>query len=247
MNQLLFYFVILISNIIQGITGFAGTILAMPFSIMLVGFDTAKPILNVLGIAAGIYVFATNIKHVNYRELIKIVIIMIPGIIAGTLFHKLLIGKESILYKLLGGFVIFIAVQRLILTFKKEESNKQVNPVLESIKGYGYLISAGIVHGMFVSGGPLLVGYLSKKIQDNREFRATISCVWIILNGLVLFTDIQAGYWDVNLLKVLAISCAFLFAGMFIGSLLFRHMSKKVFLMLTYILLIISGVTLLLK
>ena len=31
MNYLLFYIVILLSNIIQGITGFAGTILAMPF------------------------------------------------------------------------------------------------------------------------------------------------------------------------------------------------------------------------
>ena len=32
MSEILFYIVIFLANIIQGITGFAGTILAMPFS-----------------------------------------------------------------------------------------------------------------------------------------------------------------------------------------------------------------------
>ena len=64
MNQILFFTVILLTNIIQGITGFAGTILAMPPSLMLVGYDIAKPILNVLAIFSGVYVFAGNYKKV---------------------------------------------------------------------------------------------------------------------------------------------------------------------------------------
>ena len=36
-NYIVFFLVILLANIIQGITGFAGTILAMPPSLMLVG------------------------------------------------------------------------------------------------------------------------------------------------------------------------------------------------------------------
>lgn len=54
---------------IQGITGFAGTILAMPPSLILVGYDVAKPILNVLGILAGVYVFVTQWKHVDWKQL----------------------------------------------------------------------------------------------------------------------------------------------------------------------------------
>lgn len=49
MNYILFLLVILLTNIIQGITGFAGTILAMPPGLMLVGYPVAKPVLNVLG------------------------------------------------------------------------------------------------------------------------------------------------------------------------------------------------------
>ena len=69
MGYAVFFLVILLSNIIQGITGFAGTILAMPPSLMLVGYDTAKPVLNVLGRLSGIYVFAGHRKHVCWGEL----------------------------------------------------------------------------------------------------------------------------------------------------------------------------------
>ena len=54
MNLVCFYLVIFLSNIIHGITGFAGTILAMPFGLMLVGYATAKPVMNVLGLLSGI-------------------------------------------------------------------------------------------------------------------------------------------------------------------------------------------------
>ena len=45
MKEALFYLVVLAANIIQGITGFAGTILAMPFSVRLVGMDVAVHLL----------------------------------------------------------------------------------------------------------------------------------------------------------------------------------------------------------
>ncbi|MFR6333328.1 MAG: hypothetical protein ACLUOI_34180 [Eisenbergiella sp.] len=76
MNYILFLLVILLTNIIQGITGFAGTILAMPPGLMLVGYPVAKPVLNVLGLLSGIYVFTGNYKSVCWKELRKIVAVM---------------------------------------------------------------------------------------------------------------------------------------------------------------------------
>ena len=94
MTYIVFYVLITLCNIIQGITGFAGTVLAMPFSIMLVGYATAKPVLNWLGLVAGVYVFIGNRKHVNWKELKKIVIVMALGILCGSFlkgfFQKLL-------------------------------------------------------------------------------------------------------------------------------------------------------------
>lgn len=243
MKELLFYIVILLANIIQGITGFAGTILAMPFSLMLVGYDIAKPVLNVLGLLSGIYVFVGNREHVDWKEFRKIVKIMIVGIFAGMGIKFLLNGQEGILYQALGIFVIVLAIQGLykMLIAKKEEEEK---PQKGSIF---LLLGAGIAHGIFVSGGPLLIGYLTKKIKDKEAFRATISTVWILLNTIIFVSDIQSGLWTMDLVKTQLVTVPFLLAGMFIGGKLYKIMSQRFFMILTYVLLFISGVTLILK
>lgn len=243
MKEILFYIVILLANIIQGITGFAGTILAMPFGLMLVGYDVAKPVLNVLGLFSGIYVFLGNKEHVNWKEFRKIVMIMIVGIFSGIGIKFLLSGQEGILYRALGVFVIVLALQglykQLFAGEKAEEKPSKGNIFL--------LIGAGIAHGIFVSGGPLLIGYLTKKIKDKEAFRATISTVWIILNTIILVSDIQSGLWSTELIKTQIITIPFLLAGMMIGGKLYKIMSQRFFMILTYILLFISGTTLLLK
>lgn len=104
-----------------------------------------------------------------------------------------------------------------------------------------------MVHGIFVSGGPLLIGYLTKRIQDKVSFRATISTVWVFLNSLILFDDIRAGLWNLELLKIQLVSIPFLLAGMFIGGKLYTKMSQQLFMKITYVLLFISGVSLLVK
>ena len=45
MKELLFLLVLFVSNVIQAITGFAGTVLAMPPSVYLLGLDHAKVVL----------------------------------------------------------------------------------------------------------------------------------------------------------------------------------------------------------
>ena len=108
-NYILFLLIILFTNIIQGITGFAGTILAMPPSLMLVGYPVAKPVLNVLGLLSGIYVFAGKHGSVCWKELKKIVAVMAAGIIGGILIKGLFAGKEQALYKILGVFIVFLS------------------------------------------------------------------------------------------------------------------------------------------
>lgn len=240
MNTLWFFIVILLANVVQGITGFAGTILAMPPSLLLVGYPVAKPVLNVLGLLSGIYVFAGNRKQVQYRELKKVVALMVPCVAAGIGIKFLLQGQEKILYVALGCFVILLAVFGLAGMKKKKESRQGPGD-------YALLAGAGIAHGMFVSGGPLLIGYLTKRVKEKSAFRATISTVWIILNTIILFSDIYSGLWTWELLKILVCSLPFLFGGMWIGGKLYRIMSQQLFMVLTYILLFISGITLLLK
>ena len=236
-NYIVFFLVILLANIIQGITGFAGTILAMPPSLMLVGYSVAKPVLNVLGLLSGIYVFVGHREHVSWKEVKKIVAVMAVSILLGILIKGLFEGKEQLLYKLLGIFVILLSIQGgLSLRRKGADENAESRSAAQAADSpfsYVILVLAGIVHGIFVSGGPLLISYLTKKIKDKVSFRATISTVWIFLNTLIMLDDIRAGFWTGGLLITQLISLPFLFAGMYIGSRLYVRMSQRFFMILT--------------
>lgn len=266
MSELLFYVVIFLANIIQGITGFAGTILAMPFSIHLVGYGVAKPVLNVLGIIAGIYVVAGGYKNINRKQLKRATLYMGIGIVAGVLLRSCLAGQQRIMYLVLGIFVIAIGMRGLISFVKyawengfgiMDKSPRKIKGSVLEREDYiekgttpgalVLLLFAGVVHGIFVSGGPLIVTYLSNHTKSKEEFRRTVSAVWIVLNTLILVSDLMAGMYTLSTIRVQLLSVPFLFGGMFVGSILYKRMSQALFTVLTYVLLCIAGVSLLFK
>ena len=242
MNNVLFYLVILFSNIIQGITGFAGTILAMPFAIRLVGLETAVPVLNLLGMLSGIYVYAGNRQYAKTEEWKKILCIMGPFLLAGIALRSLLASQSSLLCRIFGIVVLLIAAEGLYRTLKKAEGKRRI-----SVPSEIFLAGSGLLHGLFVSGGPLLIAYLSGRIRDKASFRATISGIWIILNGVVLLTQLFTRVWTFGLLKTTLCSLPFFLIGMAAGSRLQRRMSQHAFMILTYLLLFIAGISLLMK
>ena len=242
-KKILFLLVVFLTNIIQGITGFAGTMLAMPPSVKLVGFDTAKPILNALGLLSGIYIVAANRKSVNKKEFLKIVAVMSLGMLAGFALRSVLAGRERVMYIMLGAVVILTAVSGIYKTFLKKGGGHSHGKAVSAV----LLIAAGVTHGLFVCGGPLLVSYMTGKVGDKQEFRTTLSACWIVLNGIILTDDIRTELWNKNMILLLCISAVILFAAMFIGSLLCKKMSRGLFMKITYILLIVSGALLFIK
>ena len=256
MKEVLFYLVVLLANIIQGITGFAGTILAMPFSVRLVGMDVAVPVLNVLGLLSGIYVFAGNRKHVQTEEIKRVLAVTVPAVIAGLFIRRWLSARPGILYIVLGAIVTATAVLGLWKMLSGREKKPEgadtaareaEKPQHSTVSGILILAASGLVHGMFVCGGPLLISYLAARVKDKTAFRATISTVWIFLNGIILISQILSGSWNSGLLRVQLISLPFLLAGMFLGGVLYKHMSQRAFMLLTYVLLFIAGLSLFFK
>lgn len=275
MSELAFYLVIFLSNIIQGITGFAGTILAMPFSIRLVGYPVAKPVLNVLGILAGIYVLVSGHRSINRRELERVSVFMGIGIAAGILLRNLSAGYERVMYLVLGVFVVGVGLKGLWTSRPQrcpkddlaekgareaaEEAGKEVGKEGTALGeqkaaqqrlaagAAALLLIAGAVHGIFVCGGPLVITYLTRHTGSKEEFRQTISAVWVILNTVILFSDVTAGYYSAGTVRIQLIAVPFLFGGMLVGSALFRRMSRSVFMTLTYFLLCLAGGSLFFK
>ena len=107
------------------------------------------------------------------------------------------------------------------------------------------LIVAGIIHGMFLSGGSLLVIYAVTVMKDKDEFRSTMAAVWIVLNGLLVVVHARSGCYTPETVRMIICSMIALFLSVRIGNYLYQRINQKNFLKITYILLFLSGVSLL--
>ena len=241
-RNVLFGVVVFLTNVIQCVTGFAGTVLAMPFSVLLIGYDAARPILNLLGLLASVYVAAACFREIRKKELAVIVGIMAVGMAAGMYLRRFFTGDPTLLYRTLGVVVIAFAVMNAALFFTKRENVKLPTPLSVLL-----LAAAGVVHGMFVCGGPLLVTYASGKIRDKDAFRGTLSAAWILLNGILLVSDAVGGAFTPSTVKLSLVSVPVLALALVVGGRIAKKLDRRVFLILTYILMLISGVSLLVK
>lgn len=241
-KNILFLLVVFLTNVIQCITGFAGTVLAMPFSVLLVGYGVAKPVLNLLGLLASVYVAAVCFRHIHKKELVKMTGVMLVGMVAGVYLKRYVTHDPSLLYKTLGGIVIVFAVMNAVQFFAKKEDRTLPAPVAVLL-----LATAGVVHGLFVCGGPLLVTYASGRLRDKDAFRGTLSAVWILLNGVLFATDWIGGAFTPSTVRLSLIAVPVLAASLALGGVLCKKLSRKAFLLLTYALMLVSGVSLLVK
>lgn len=231
---ILFLLVILAANTIQTLTGFAGNMLAMPLSIRLLGVNEAKTILNVFTMIGCIYIWWKNREYVNRKIFTKIIIYMIVGMLIGMwLCNKVPMDFLLRLYAIL---IIAIAIYKM---FVKKEFH-----VPEYLMIFVILV-AGIIHGLFVSGGALLVIYAVSVLSDKREFRATLSPVWVILAIILMFSHARSGYYTNETILLIGLSMIPLVISIWLGNKLFDKINQKVFLKITYVLLLLSGLSLL--
>ena len=192
---------------------------------------------------------------------------MLVGMVAGYLIISYANISKQILYFILAGFVLLFTVIGCYTTFIKKEKKEEVDetqlldnqdqaslmkePIYKVILWYALLVVAGVVHGMYVCGGPLLIIYATKKLKDKDEFRSTLSMVWVVLNIVNLVRDILFGNFVTGDPKmtfiVLAMALGVLTAAVAIGNLIAKRLNRKTFMIITYVLMAISAISLILN
>ena len=235
LRDTLFLVVLFASNAIQAITGFAGTVLAMPASMLLIGTDEARVVLNMMALLSCLWLGIQHHRHIRWRELGIMIAFMAIGMVAGITMYSLL--PLAPLQKAYGLFIIVIAAKNLL---HPSTSTPRQGTLI------AILIGAGVVHGLFVSGGALLVVYAAAVLKDKDEFRATVACVWVALNSVMGIQQVAAGAWTTHAALLTLVGIPPLIAAVFIGNALQKRISQTAFLKLTYILLIVSGASILL-
>ncbi|MBQ6359447.1 MAG: sulfite exporter TauE/SafE family protein [Clostridia bacterium] len=235
MVEVLFYLVILFGVFLQASVGF-GTVVTMPLGILLMGLGVTKPVVSFIALLTGLTVLITEYKYINWRELAKMAGVMLVGVLAAQWIAGRV--KMNFLLVIYGAVVIGIGVKKLFWPATKPASKAVQNLALAV---------AGIMQGLFVSGGSFLAVYAVERIPEKQELRATNNALWAILNTVMLALNFAGGQVDKKLLTMGAIAIIPMFLGTWLGGVFAHRIKQQTFLKIVYVILIASGVVLLIS
>lgn len=227
-------FVIFITHFLSALTGFGCTILAMPFVIPILGIGIAKPLLLVLGTAQPLMLVIHKYQDARWDILKTILICAGFGLPLGFMLYSYL--PQNVLLTALG--CVMIGAGTLGIARLRGFNFENIPQWLL------YLITffGGIIQGAFVSGGPLIVIYASLVLKDKNEFRATLSVLWLILNGIIIIQSLITNQFTLEVGRYILISFPILLAAVLLGHACAEKASKKTFDYILNSILVLGGI-----
>lgn len=236
-SEVLSYIVVFLTYTLHSITGFGGNAIAFPLVSLLLGMEESKVILNGIAWFSAVFMAAESFREVNWKEFRRIILVLLLGVSMGLWLCEI-IQSELVLMKLYGFVVILIAMKNLFM----KKSYILPMPMLIVV-----LLLAGVIQGMYLSGGAILVIYAVQKLPKKKEFRATLNMVWIVVyTVMVLLQYMQKLYTPCNV-RIIFMGSIPLLVATWIGSRLAKRLHQQTFLRLTYVLLSLLGFVLFIR
>ncbi len=230
--------IVFFSYTAQSISGFGSTVIAVTLGAHFFPLCLLIPSLVFLDLLLNGYLTARYARHIRFRLLlVHIIPYMAAGVAAGLLLFDLLAGPA--LKQVLGLFVMVISAREAVSLLKS--SQKTVHPFLQKV----FFAMAGVIHGMYASGGPLVVYAASRLQLDKTAFRAVLTALWSILSTLMTLYFIQDGRWTGETAMLTMILLPSVAAGLIAGEVLHKRLSERNFRFFVYIVLFFAGATLL--
>ena len=230
--------ILLAAYFIRGITGFGSGLISVPLLALFLPLKFVVPLILLLDFTASIVIGGFNFKRVKWDEVGVLIPFGMVGVILGT---SLLVNlpPEPMLIALAG--FVFVFAMRSLLNLHGDKLISRGWAVPASLTG-------GTVGALFGTGGPPYVIYLSHRIRDKSELRATFSALFFTEGLTRIGSFLVAG-----LLMTASVWVAFFAAlplvlgALYLGGRVHVGISPAQMARLVGVLLLVSSVSLLFK
>ncbi len=227
-----------VSYFIKGLCGFANTLIFT--SILSFGAANANisPIDLLLGCPANLILTWKNRKSLDPKVYLPLAALVLAGSIPGAFLLK---NVDARAIKLVFGIVVTALGAEML---SREYSRKKVKSSRLVLVIIG--VAAGVLCGLF-GVGALLAAYVNRVTEDGSAFKANISAVFIADNIFRLILYSALGLLTMDTVRLALLLIPFALLGLAVGIKCSDHMKEKLVKKMTSILLILSGISLVLK
>lgn len=171
--------IVFIAFTIHSVTGFASMITALTLGAWFFPLEDILPALVLLSMVLNLYFVIRSWGDIERAVLARSIF---PFMGLGTLLGFGVSGyvEGPLLRRIFGVFVVSVSLLELV-RFWRGTDDEEAGPVSRV-----WLLGAGVIHGIYATGGPPLVFALAKARLDKASLRATLCAVWAVLNlGMV--------------------------------------------------------------
>ena len=227
-----------VSYFIKGLCGFANTLIFT--SILSFGAANANisPIDLLLGCPANLILTWKNRKSLDPKVYLPLAALVLAGSIPGAFLLK---NVDARAIKLVFGIVVTALGAEML---SREYSRKKVKSSRLVLVIIG--VAAGVLCGLF-GVGALLAAYVNRVTEDGSAFKANISAVFIADNIFRLILYSALGLLTMDTVRLALLLIPFALLGLAVGIKCSDHMDEKLVKKMTSVLLILSGISLILK
>ena len=233
--------IVFASFLVEAATGFGSMIVALTFGALWFDVNTLLAWLIPVNMVLSAYLVARGWRVVQWRFLgTRMLPLMAAGLVLGTLVARGA-AQTSWLKPVFGAFVMAVAAWQLKNALAPSGS---VVP-LPGLARVAALLGAGVIHGIFATGGPLAVFVSARELPDKAAFRGTLSALWLVLNALVLPRLVMEGQVSPTTLSTSAVMLLPLALGIAAGDWVHHRMDEARFRVVIAVMLLIAGTVLL--
>jgi hypothetical protein len=157
------------------------------------------------------------------------------GVLAGILaFHSI---QGLILKKGFGLLVIILSARELNRLVRKRPEHKTLSRPASAV----CIALAGFIHGMYASGGPLLIYALGRLNLPKSVFRSTLAAVWLLFSIVLTASYLIGGNFSHESLVMITILLPLIIIGLFLGEWLHHHIDEYRFKIFVFAVLLLAG------
>ncbi len=166
---------------VEAIAGFGGTVVALSIGAGWYAIDPLLAWFLPVNLALSSYLAVRHRAHVRGALLARRILpAMGIGLAVGTwLTFQIDAGAGKALF---AGLVIGLAILELVRLTRGDPAPRP----LPASAQHALLGSAGVIHGLFSTGGPLAVIVIARALPTKAELRATLAVLWLSLNCVVV-------------------------------------------------------------
>jgi uncharacterized membrane protein YfcA len=231
--------------LVEAVAGFGGTVIALSLGARWFPIEQLLAWFLPLNLALSTTLAVRHRAHIDRALLVRRVLpAMLLGLAAGTALSQVLPPERGA--AVFAAIVVAVAVLELVRLRTRTATATAAPPrPLPRPLALAVLGVAGVVHGLFATGGPLAVAVINRGTATKAALRATLAVLWLTLNVIVTARLVADGALDGRTLETSAVLVVALVVGLAAGERIHRRVPERPFRYLVAALLGVTGALLL--